>query len=42
MADLNELTEKYQKLSDLTIQSRLPDTQFSFFEAAQDAKLEIV
>jgi hypothetical protein len=42
MAELTDLTDKYQKLSDLTIQSRLPDIQFSFVEAAQDAKLEII
>ena len=42
MAELTELTDKYQKLSDLTIQSRPPDIQFSFVEAAQDAKLEII
>jgi len=42
MSDLNELTEKYLKLTDLTFQSRLPDTQYSFFEAAQEAKQELV
>jgi len=42
MSDLNELTEKYPKLTDLTFQSRLPDTQYSLFEAAQEAKLELI
>jgi hypothetical protein len=38
MADLNELTEKYVKLTELNIASRLPDLSITLVEASATAK----
>lgn len=41
MFEINDLAEKYCKLTELNMQSRLEDVQFSFVEASQEAKTEI-